>query len=130
MPTILQFRRGTTAQNNNYTGSVGELTVDTDLYVLRVHDGSTPGGHTTLVGDTATQTLTNKTLTSPTITNPTITGLALGGASFTFEGSTADDYETTLTATDPTADRTITLPDQTGTVALQSFAIAQSIALG
>lgn len=33
-----------------------------------------------------------------------------------FEGSTADAYETTLTATDPTADRTITLPDATGTI--------------
>jgi len=33
-----------------------------------------------------------------------------------FEGATADDFETTLTITDPTADRTITLPDQTGTV--------------
>jgi hypothetical protein len=33
-----------------------------------------------------------------------------------FEGSTPDAYETTLTATDPTADRTITLPDATGTV--------------
>ena len=72
MPTILQFRRGTTAQNNNYTGSVGELTVDTDLYVLRVHDGSTAGGNLALVGDTATQTLTNKTLTSPTLTTPVL----------------------------------------------------------
>lgn len=35
-----------------------------------------------------------------------------------FEGATNDDNETTLTATDPTADRTITLPDATGTVAL------------
>jgi hypothetical protein len=33
-----------------------------------------------------------------------------------FEGSTADDFETTLTVTDPTADRTITLPNVTGTV--------------
>ena len=33
-----------------------------------------------------------------------------------FEGATADDYETTLTLTDPTADRTITLPNITGTV--------------
>jgi hypothetical protein len=38
----------------------------------------------------------------------------------TFEGATADDYETTLTVTDPTADRTITLPNATGTVALTS----------
>jgi hypothetical protein len=36
--------------------------------------------------------------------------------SITFEGSTADDYETTLTVVDPTADRTITLPNVTGTV--------------
>jgi len=37
-----------------------------------------------------------------------------------FEGSTDDGFETTLTVTDPTADRTITLPDATGTVALTS----------
>jgi hypothetical protein len=36
--------------------------------------------------------------------------------SITFEGSTADDFETTLTVVDPTADRTITLPNVTGTV--------------
>ena len=35
-----------------------------------------------------------------------------------FEGATANGFETTLTVTDPTADRTITLPDATGTVAL------------
>jgi hypothetical protein len=34
----------------------------------------------------------------------------------TFEGTTADDYETTLTVVDPTADRTITLPNVSGTV--------------
>ena len=33
-----------------------------------------------------------------------------------FEGSTADAYETNLTVAEPTADRTITLPDETGTV--------------
>ncbi len=37
-----------------------------------------------------------------------------------FEGATADDHETTLTVTDPTADRTITLPDATGTVLLNT----------
>lgn len=30
MPTQLQFRRGTTAQNNSFTGVVGELTIDTN----------------------------------------------------------------------------------------------------
>jgi len=37
-----------------------------------------------------------------------------------FEGATDDAYETTLTATDPTADRTITLPNATGTVLLNA----------
>jgi hypothetical protein len=41
-------------------------------------------------------------------------------SSISFEGSTADDYETTVAVTDPTADRTITFPDATGTVALTS----------
>lgn len=36
--------------------------------------------------------------------------------SLSFEGSTANGFETTLAVTDPTADRTITLPDQSGTV--------------
>ena len=42
------------------------------------------------------------------------------GSSILFEGATANDFETTLAVTDPTADRTITLPDATGTVALTS----------
>jgi len=44
------------------------------------------------------------------------------GTSLTFEGATADAYETTLTVTDPTADRTITLPNATGTVLLSTQA--------
>ena len=46
--------------------------------------------------------------------------ILLGSGSITFEGSTANDFETSLTVTDPTADRTITFPDATGTVALLS----------
>tara|TARA_Y100001937_G_scaffold56340_1_gene77449 strand:- start:1561 stop:2193 length:633 start_codon:yes stop_codon:yes gene_type:complete len=44
MPTQLQFRRGTTSQNNGFTGAVGEITVDTDTEALILHDGSTAGG--------------------------------------------------------------------------------------
>jgi hypothetical protein len=50
--------------------------------------------------------------------NPTFTGTVSLDSSIVFEGSTADTNETTLTATDPTADRTITLPDASGTVIL------------
>ena len=61
----------------------------------------------------------------------TVTGnLEIGSAgSLTFEGSSADAFETTLAVTDPTADRTITLPDASLTVAginlAQSFSAAQ-----
>tara|TARA_R110001592_G_scaffold58814_4_gene178100 strand:- start:2427 stop:5588 length:3162 start_codon:yes stop_codon:yes gene_type:complete len=110
MPTALQLRRGTTSQNNSFTGVVGEVSVDTDKDTLRVHDGSTAGGFE-VVTATATQTLTNKTLTSPIIASA-----AFSGASFTFEGATDDSFETTLTATDPTADRTVTIPNATTTL--------------
>jgi hypothetical protein len=40
--------------------------------------------------------------------------------SIVFEGSTPDVNETTLTVTDPTADRTVTIPDATGTIVLDS----------
>jgi len=54
----------------------------------------------------------------------TVTGaLEIGTAgSLVFEGATADGFETTLAVTDPTADRTITLPNATGTVGLLSLA--------
>jgi len=52
------------------------------------------------------------------ITGGTITGnLEIGaGGSLTFEGSSADAHETTITVVNPTADRTITFPNATGTV--------------
>ena len=77
MPTALQFRRGTTSQNNSFTGVVGELTVDTDLDTIVVHDGSTAGGFQ-LVQKDAVQTLTNKTLTNPTINGGTFSGTFTG----------------------------------------------------
>jgi hypothetical protein len=83
-----------------------------------------------------TETLTNKTLTTPTINGPTITatgqtptihGIYLPAPhNIIFEGTTADDFETTLQAGEPTADRTITLPDATGTVALAADVAALS----
>ena len=47
-----------------------------------------------------------------------VTGNLLTQSNIVLEGATADAYETIIIATDPTADRTITLPDATGTVAL------------
>lgn len=44
MARILQIRRGSTAQNDNFTGLAGEITFDTEEKTLRVHDGETLGG--------------------------------------------------------------------------------------
>ena len=44
MPTQVQFRRGTEAQNNAFTGASGELSVDTTNDSIRIHDGATAGG--------------------------------------------------------------------------------------
>ena len=63
MPTVVQFRRGTTAQNNAFTGAAGELSVDTTLGTIRVHNGVAGGN--TLASIDAVQTLSNKTLATP-----------------------------------------------------------------
>ena len=44
MAKTIQFKRGTTAQVNAFTGALGEVVVDTDKDVLVVHDGATQGG--------------------------------------------------------------------------------------
>ena len=74
----------------------------------------------------AVATLSNKTLEAPVINNATFTGAQAGLAlkfdnTIVFEGTTDDAYELTLSAGDPTADRTITLPDETGTLATKTY---------
>jgi hypothetical protein len=44
MSTQVQYRRGSAAQNSSFTGALGEITVDTTNWTLRVHDGATAGG--------------------------------------------------------------------------------------
>ena len=64
--------------------------------------------------DTEKASLAGPTFTGTTTFSGNVT---LGTASsLVFEGSTADDFETTFAITDPTADRTITFPDVTGTL--------------
>ena len=41
----IQFVRGTTVQNDKYTGPDGEITIDTDTHTIRIHDGSKAGGY-------------------------------------------------------------------------------------
>lgn len=46
MSRQIQFRRGSSAEHETFTGVPGEITVDTTNNTLRVHDGQTPGGTT------------------------------------------------------------------------------------
>ena len=122
MATQVQLRRGTTANHAAFTGAAGECTVDTTLNTLRVHDGSTAGGHplAKLAANTFTadQTITGNLSLSGDIT---LTGAAKG---IIFEGTTADAFESTLLAGEPTADVTITMPVTTTTLA--GLAVAQT----
>ena len=141
-----------TAQDLDIAGDTGTIDIDLNSETLTIAGGTgltSTGSSTTVTMAidstvatlTGSQTLTNKTLTSPTINTPTITSvtataLNLTDSSIVFEGATADEYETTLTVVDPTADRTITLPNETGTLmtttsaATNSFSIALAAALG
>jgi hypothetical protein len=105
-PTISSIING--AATLTLPTSTGTVALTTDI----------PAG---VVTESGTQTLTNKTLTSPVIT-----GAVFNDGSIVFEGATADAHETTFTITDPTADRTITFPDATGTVALTANVAALS----
>ena len=81
MSTQVQYRRGTAAQNDAFTGALAEITVDTTNKVLRVHDGVTTGGFA-LAGLAASQTLSNKVYqgTSLSVTgNVTATGATING---------------------------------------------------
>src|SRR6056300_163238 len=94
--------------NNLYLRANGEngsgLSIDSTNQDVTVDNDLIVGGNLTVQGTTTTVDSTTVNVQN----------------AFVFEGTTADDFETTLTVTDPTADRTITLPNATGTVALTS----------
>tara|TARA_B100001057_G_scaffold474541_1_gene540250 strand:+ start:293 stop:676 length:384 start_codon:yes stop_codon:yes gene_type:complete len=126
MATVIKPKRSETALAVPSSGTleVGEL-------ALNVTDGKfytkTSANAVKEVGGAGSVTLQN------VMTNgaSTITDIVLDqGAKLVFEGNLANAYETFLTVAEPTADRTITLPNATGTVALDGDALAYSIVFG
>ena len=79
MSTQVQFRRGTTTQNNAFTGAAGELSVDTDLKTIRLHDGVTAGGGATMLNNVSSQTALNKTFSTGSVWQGSAVGLGYGG---------------------------------------------------
>lgn len=116
--------------NATFTGAQSGLEVAFSQYI--VFEGATADAYETTLsaGDpTADRTITLPDVTGTVITTGNLTAITSVGtltSNLVFEG-TADDYETTLAITDPTADRTITFPDSTGTVALTSGVINNTL---
>lgn len=81
MAIQVQLRRGTTAQNNSFTGAVAETTVDTDKDTLVVHDGSTAGGHP--LAKESGGSLANPSIVGGTINNAVIGGTTRAAGNFT-----------------------------------------------
>ena len=92
--------------------TASEITTANTLEQLR-------GEFNNLITDVSGLEAGTSTFTAITATTSTATTVNVAeDGTIVFEGATSDAYETTLTVTDPTADRTITLPNATGTVTL------------
>lgn len=127
MPTVLQLRRGTTAEHSSFTGAEGEVTVNTTKDTLVVHDGSTAGGFEVALADlsnTSAIALTDISAgTGVTYNNSTgviSIGQAVGtGDSVTFAGVTAPltgNVTGDLTGTASNATTAVTLTGLTSTI--------------
>ena len=100
MATAIQRRRGTTAQHSSFTGLAGELTIDTTLNTVIVHDGSTAGG-IRLAKHTEVQAAATGDITAITAGAGLTGGATSGAATVNVVGGTgitvnADDIEVTV----------------------------------
>jgi hypothetical protein len=107
--------RLTAASSTTIEIALGTNTSGSYVATITGGTGVTSSAATTGEGTTHSLSIGQDVATSASVT---FAGLTLNSGSMVFEGATANDFETTLAVTDPTADRTITLPDATGTVAL------------
>jgi hypothetical protein len=117
MAIQVQIRRGSSAENDAFTGAAGEITVDTTNKVVRVHDGSTAGGFS-LAGLTASGTITNKTIN---LTNNTLTGTLAQ-----FNTALSDADFASLAGSETLTNKTINLTNNTLSGNLSQFNAALS----
>ena len=114
-------------------GSDNYLVVDTGNGGESVAIGTGVSGTAISIGHSTSETTVNDNLTvtgdltvSGTTTTVDSTTINVQNT-LVFEGSTANDHETTLTTVDPTADRTISLPNQSGTLPVLAAASTTQI---
>jgi hypothetical protein len=134
MATRMQQRRGTAAQwisSNAGDGPIlnaGEIGWESDTNKFKIGDGVNYWADLVYfadVEDIVGASLGGYVETSDIGAVSGVAGLdssknlIVPGASIIVEGTTDNSYETTITVTDPTADRTITFPNETGTVQLR-----------
>jgi hypothetical protein len=132
MAVRIQLRRDTAANwiANNPVLRAGEFGVETDTLKVKVGNGTSTWNQITnylnVTPSNLTTELSNYILASTKGQSSGVasldssSNLIIPGASIIVEGSTSNDFETTLTVTDPTEDRTITFPNASGTVAFTS----------
>ena len=108
MATAIQWRRGNTSQHANFTGLVGEITVDTDLNTVIVHDGSTAGGHR-IAKYSEVQAAATGDITAVN----TNSGSGLTGGVTSGEANIAIDYENLTGNLIPSANNTYSLGNAT-----------------
>jgi hypothetical protein len=117
--TITRAIDGSSAQDHSAGAVVRHMIIGRDLRESNTHIEASSSVHGltstsgVVVGTLAIQTLTNKTLVAPILT-----ATVENDAGISFQGATVDAYSTTLTVVDPTANRTITLPNTSGTVGI------------
>ena len=123
---LLSIASGSGLTYNSSTGEFGTSAIPNgQLANSAVTIGSTSvslGGTVSTI--TGVNSFASTTLISGTA--DAANAIKLENGSIVFEGSTANNFETTLALTDPTADRTITLPDNSGTVLTTGSSIANS----
>ena len=126
MATVIKPKRSETASSVPAASSlaIGEL-------AMNVTDGKfyTKKSDNTVVevGGAGAATLQDITSGSK---NVTTNNIVLNGSQLVFEGNLENAYETFLTVAEPTADRTITLPNQSGVLATEGDNLAFSIVFG
>ena len=125
MATIIKPKRSEVAASVPTSSDLatGELAINSTDGKMYIKDSGNVIREIGGAGAVSLQTATN-------VSNKTTNDIELNGSSLIFEGITADAFETTLRAEDPTSDRTISLPNQSGTVAMVGDTLAYSIVFG